>query len=67
MPIPTYKPPSQTQLAFRLAKDVLNDFIPAQYQPIVLGVVGVVVPDGTDRSPAGRGVQTSLREAISCS
>lgn len=41
--VPTYKPPSQTALAFNVARDVLNDIIPARYQPWLLVVVIVVI------------------------
>ena len=42
--IPEYKPPSQTSLALNVARDILNDFIPAKYQPYLLGVViGIVL------------------------
>lgn len=37
-----YKPPSQTTLAFNVARDVFNDFVPAKYQPFLLGA-GVIV------------------------
>ena len=42
-PVPTYKPPTQTQLAFTVAKDVVNDLIPARYQPILIGGIVVVI------------------------
>lgn len=38
-----YKPPTQTMLALRVARDVLGDLVPAKYQPWVLGGVGVVI------------------------
>jgi hypothetical protein len=38
-----YKPPSQATLAKNVAMDVLDDFIPARYQPWVLGGVAVVI------------------------
>ncbi len=41
--LPTYKPPTQMQLAFNVARDVLNDLIPTQYQPAVIGGVIVVI------------------------
>jgi carbon monoxide dehydrogenase subunit G len=42
--IPEYQPPSQTTLALKVARDVLNDFVPAKYQPYLLGVViGIVL------------------------
>jgi carbon monoxide dehydrogenase subunit G len=43
VPIPTYKPPSQTQLAVNLAKDVVGDLIPARYRPIVAAVIVALV------------------------
>jgi len=36
-PVSTYKPPSQMSLALNVARDVVSDFIPEQYQPWVLG------------------------------
>lgn len=42
-PATTYKPPSQMQLAFNVAKDVFNDMVPAQYQPVVIGGVALVI------------------------
>jgi carbon monoxide dehydrogenase subunit G len=36
---PTYKPTSQSQMAINVARDVLNDLIPARYQPFVAGAV----------------------------
>lgn len=42
--IPEYKPPTQTSLAVNVARDVLNDIIPAKYQPYLLGVViGIIL------------------------
>jgi carbon monoxide dehydrogenase subunit G len=41
--VPVYKPPTQTQLAFNVARDVLNDLIPTQYQPVVIAGVIVVI------------------------
>jgi hypothetical protein len=38
-----YKPPTQTMLMVRVAKDVFGDFVPAKYQPWVLGGVAVVI------------------------
>ncbi len=38
-----YKPPTQTMLVVRVARDVFGDFVPAKYQPWVLGGVGVVI------------------------
>lgn len=42
-PVPTYKPPSQTQVAMNVAKDVANDIIPAQYWPYLIGLVVVLI------------------------
>jgi hypothetical protein len=42
-PIPAYKPPSQTQLAANVAKDVIGNLIPARYRPIVVGTILVLV------------------------
>lgn len=43
-PVSEYKPPTQTTLALKVAKDVLNDIIPAKYQPYLLGIViGVIL------------------------
>lgn len=39
---PAYKPPSQTEVAVAVAKDVANDLIPAQYRPFLIGA-GVVI------------------------
>ncbi len=36
--IPTYQPPSQTNMALNVAKDVADDFIPAQYRPTIVAV-----------------------------
>lgn len=36
----TYTPPSQSQLAFKVAADVMSDLIPARYQPVLAGAVG---------------------------
>lgn len=40
---PEYKPLSQTQLALTVAKDVIDDLIPARYQPVAIGAVVVVI------------------------
>ncbi|HVO44386.1 MAG TPA: carbon monoxide dehydrogenase subunit G [Aggregatilineales bacterium] len=42
-PIAAYKPPSQTQLALNVARDVFNDLIPASYRPVAIGAVVVLV------------------------
>lgn len=41
--VPTYKPPSQTQVAMNVAKDVANDIIPSQYWPYLIGVVVLLI------------------------
>ncbi|MCB8944392.1 MAG: carbon monoxide dehydrogenase subunit G [Ardenticatenaceae bacterium] len=41
-PKPAYTPPSQTQVAVEVAKDVANDLIPAQYRPALIAG-GVIV------------------------
>lgn len=41
--IPTYTPPSQNQLAMTVAKDVFDEYVPTEYQPLVLGAVGYVL------------------------
>lgn len=38
-----YKPPTQTALAFTLARDVLNDIIPAKYQGWVVAAIVVLI------------------------
>jgi len=38
-----YRPPTQTMLIARVARDILGDFIPAQYQPWVLGGIMVAI------------------------
>jgi hypothetical protein len=38
-----YKPPTQTMLMVRVARDVLRDFIPVKYQPWVLGGATVII------------------------
>ncbi len=41
--VPVYKPPTQMQLTFNVARDVLNDLIPTRYRPAVIGGVIVVI------------------------
>jgi carbon monoxide dehydrogenase subunit G len=41
--MPAYTPPSQTEVAMNVARDVAGDLIPAQYRPVVIGVVAVVI------------------------
>ena len=38
-----HKPPSQMALTFKIARDVLNDFIPSKYQPWLFGTVIVAI------------------------
>jgi hypothetical protein len=41
---PSYTPPSQTQVAFNVMRDVFNDTVPEQYQPILaILVAGVII------------------------
>ena len=41
---PEYKPPSQTQLAANVARDVANDLIPERYRiPVAIGVVAAIL------------------------
>lgn len=41
--VPAYKPPSQTQVALTVMRDVLNDLIPPAQQPIVaIGIIAVL-------------------------
>lgn len=37
--MPAYQPPSQTNMALNVAKDVADDFIPAQYRPTIVAVL----------------------------
>ena len=41
--VPTYKPPSQTQLAFNVVRDVFYDMIPAPMRPVFIGAVILVI------------------------
>lgn len=41
--MPEYKPPSQTQVAMNVAKDVANDIIPAKYWPYIIGVIVLII------------------------
>jgi len=38
-----YKPPTQTMLMVRVARDIFGDFVPTKYQPWLLGGVAVVI------------------------
>jgi carbon monoxide dehydrogenase subunit G len=38
-----YKPPTQTMLVARVARDILGDFIPVKYQPLVLAGAIIVI------------------------
>lgn len=42
-PTPTYKPPSQTEVAMNVAKDVASDIIPRQYWPYIIGLVVLLI------------------------
>jgi carbon monoxide dehydrogenase subunit G len=42
-PISEYKPPSQTEVALNVAKDVAGDLVPPQYRPIVIGVTLLIL------------------------
>ena len=43
VPTSQYKPPSQTQVALTVARDVFDDMVPSQYQPfVILGIVGII-------------------------
>ena len=42
-PAPTYKPPSQTEVAMNVAKDVASDIIPRQYWPYAIGLVVLLI------------------------
>jgi carbon monoxide dehydrogenase subunit G len=41
--ISEYKPPSQTEVALNVAKDVAGDLVPPQYRPIIVGVALLLV------------------------
>jgi len=38
-----YTPPSQTDVALNVFKDVFNDFVPSQYRPVVLASFAILV------------------------
>lgn len=40
---PIYTPPSQNQLAMNVAKDVFDEYVPTELQPLVLGAVGYIL------------------------
>lgn len=40
---PAFTPPSQSTIAKNVFRDVFNELIPAQYRPVVIGLVVVVV------------------------
>ncbi len=42
-PAAPYEPPSQTALGLQVARDMLNDFIPSQYQSPILIAAGIVI------------------------
>ncbi len=37
--IPNYTPPTQTELAMNVAKDVLDDFVPERWQPVAVAAI----------------------------
>ena len=41
--IPSYTPPTQTQMALNIAKDVADDLIPAEYRPALLVALVAVI------------------------
>ncbi len=41
--VPTYTPPSQTQMAMNVAKDVANDIVPTQYWPYIIGAAVLLI------------------------
>ena len=41
--MPEYKPPSQTQLAASVAKDVVNDLIPQPMQTVIISVITTII------------------------
>ena len=41
--VPRYTPPSQTDVALTVFKDVFNDFVPSQYRPVVLASFAILV------------------------
>lgn len=41
--VPRYKPPSQTQVAMNVAKDVATEIIPTKYWPYLVGLVVVLI------------------------
>jgi len=43
IPTPVYRPPSQMGLALTVMRDVINDFIPPQYHPVVMGLLLVAI------------------------
>jgi carbon monoxide dehydrogenase subunit G len=42
-PISEYKPPSQTEVALNVAKDVAGDLVPPHYRPVVIGVTVLII------------------------
>jgi carbon monoxide dehydrogenase subunit G len=41
--IPAYEPPSQTEVALNVAKDVASDIIPRQFWPYVIGAIVLLI------------------------
>ena len=43
-PMPEFKPPSQMEVGMNIARDVLDEFVPKQYQPLLaVGILTVIV------------------------
>lgn len=42
-PVPEYVPPSQTQLAANVARDVASELIPAKYRPLLIAAAIIIV------------------------
>jgi carbon monoxide dehydrogenase subunit G len=40
---PGYAPPSQTEIAINVAKDVVGDVIPSRYRPVVIAIAVILV------------------------
>jgi carbon monoxide dehydrogenase subunit G len=41
--MPAYTPPSQTEVALNVAKDLVGDLIPSKYRPLLIGAVAVLI------------------------
>lgn len=42
-PVPEFTPPSQMEIGMNVMRDVLDDFVPKQFQPLLLGGVIVII------------------------